>query len=284
MTDIAEPAIDGVDEAGDDEGGSGRRRFLAGGAIAAAAAVAGVALTSDPASAANGNAIVIGSATNTGTLITTLTGSTFKAVNGSTSSTALIGSHLLVAELDRRVRRGLRGGRHLQPRRHRREGPVGRRRHRRLRRGLGAELHGLDRRLRPHRVRQRRVRRGQQRHGGQRRQHHRPGPAGQVGLRRGPVPRRDHARHGAQRWPVEPGLVRGQGRPPLVLLQVGLARLVGQDVVRAGAAGGSQAGVRHPCRPGPGVGRPQDPDRGRAGQHRPQGQQLRCSRGRESAR
>ena len=95
MTDIAETAIDSTEEAGEEPGGSGRRRFLAGGAIAAAAAVAGVALTADPAGANNGNAIVIGSATNTGTNITTLTGSTFKAVNGSTTNTAIQGVHHL---------------------------------------------------------------------------------------------------------------------------------------------------------------------------------------------
>ena len=95
MTDIAEHATETTEEGGEDTGGSGRRRFLAGGAIAAAAAVAGVALTADPAGAANGNSIIIGSAVNSGTNITTLTGSTFKAVNGSTTNTAIQGVHHL---------------------------------------------------------------------------------------------------------------------------------------------------------------------------------------------
>ena len=95
MTDIAERgADDSVADEVEEGGGTNRRRFLAGGAVAAAAAVAGVALTADPAGAANGGNMIIGGA-NVGTTQTSLTGSTFRANNGANSNTAIIGSHLL---------------------------------------------------------------------------------------------------------------------------------------------------------------------------------------------
>ena len=70
-----------------------RRRFLTRGAIAAAVAASGATvLGSEPAGAANGENIVIGTSTNSGTTTTVLQGSQFQALNGN-GGISLVGTH-----------------------------------------------------------------------------------------------------------------------------------------------------------------------------------------------
>ena len=89
---------DESDETGGTASGSrvARRRFLTRGAIAAAVAAGSAAVvTGEPAGAANGSNIMIGSANdanNTGTTTTTLTNSQFRAFNGN-GALSLVGEH-----------------------------------------------------------------------------------------------------------------------------------------------------------------------------------------------